>query len=127
MNGGRYIDVLNEKLQTFIAISDANIFQHDSALCHTARIVTEWFREHGIEVLPWPGNSPDINPIENLWQFMKNQLQQGHFSSMAEFKDAIKAIWLTDLSHDYCSSLIDIMPCGIQAILDNNGFHVLMS
>ena len=122
MNGGKYIDVLNEKLQTFMAINDATIFQHDRAPCHTAGIVTEWFRERGIEVLPWPGNSPDINPIENLWQFMKNRLQQRHFSSMTEFKDAIKTIWVTDLTQDYCSSLIDSMPRRIQAILDNNGF-----
>lgn len=105
-----------------MAISDANIFQNDSATCHTARIVTEWFCERGIEVLPWPGNSPDINSIENLWQFMKNQLQQRHFSSMAEFKETIKAIWVTDLSHDYCTSLIDSTPRRIQAIIDNNGF-----
>uniref|UniRef100_A0A8C7K991 Tc1-like transposase DDE domain-containing protein n=1 Tax=Oncorhynchus kisutch TaxID=8019 RepID=A0A8C7K991_ONCKI len=43
------------------------LFQHDGAPCHKEKVITKWLREQNINILgPWPGNSPDLNPIENL-------------------------------------------------------------
>ena len=41
-------------------------FQQDLAPAHSARSIMRWLEDHDIEVLPWPANSPDLNPMENL-------------------------------------------------------------
>ncbi len=42
------------------------IFQHDLAPAHTAKSTKSWLNDHGVGVLDWPANSPDLHPIENL-------------------------------------------------------------
>ncbi len=43
------------------------IFQQDVAPAHTAQSTKSWFNGNGVTVLDWPANSPDLNPIENIW------------------------------------------------------------
>jgi len=45
-------------------------FQQDSALCCTAKKVKEFIKRQGLRLLDWPGNSADINPIENIWKML---------------------------------------------------------
>ncbi len=51
------------------------IFQQDLAPAHTAKSTKSWFNDHGVGVLDWPANSPDLNPIENL-RDERHQTQQ---------------------------------------------------
>jgi len=51
------------------------IFQQDLVPAHTAKSTKTWFNDHGITVLDWPANSPDLNPIENLWGIAKRKMK----------------------------------------------------
>jgi len=50
------------------------IFQQDGAKIHTARDTMAWFAGNNIQVMEWPPNSPDLNPIEHCWKRLKEKL-----------------------------------------------------
>ncbi len=51
------------------------IFQQDLAPAHTTKTTKSWFNDHGVGVLDWPANSPDLNPVENLWGIVKKKMR----------------------------------------------------
>ena len=69
------------------------VFQQDNASVHVSKLSTEFFEKNNIETLKWPAQSPDLNPIENLWAIIKHELRLRNFSDLASLKEEIKRIW----------------------------------
>ena len=45
-----------------------------------AKIVTKWLNDSGVKVLDWVGQSPDMNPIENLWSYLQLKLSESEIT-----------------------------------------------
>ena len=86
-----------------------------------SKVSKELLREKNVDILKWPGNSPDLNPIENLWHVMKNEVADQHPTSMESLKTAIKIVWTQKISPEYCSNLIDSKPRRMAAMVKNRG------
>ncbi len=69
------------------------IFQQDLAPAHTAKGTKSCFNEHGVPVLDWPANSPDLNPIENQWGIVKRKMRDTRPNNADDLKAVIKATW----------------------------------
>ena len=87
----------------------------DNAPCHTANIVKKWSAENYLTVLPWPGNSPDMNPIEDIWD-IERRIQDIDFKNTDELLEKIQKK-LNALPLEYLKKLIDSMPRRVNAIL----------
>ncbi len=70
------------------------IFQQDLAPAHTAKGTKSWLNDHGVTVLDWPANSPDLNPIENLWGIVKRKMRDTRPNNADELKALSKKPWL---------------------------------
>jgi transposase len=85
INGMRFWLILDEKLQFFLHQHQTSHFLQDGALCHKAKIMMTWFQERPqIQLNAWPGNSPDLNPVDNGWAWMKKQLRNENPTRMEE-------------------------------------------
>ena len=102
-------------------IHGCTYFMQDGASVHTAKIVKEWFKTHNIKVLDWPPQSPDFNPIENLWAFMKKELQNYNTTSIPQLKEALLKLWTTGLQMETLIKFADSMPKRIQEVIARKG------
>ncbi len=96
------------------------IFQQDLAPAHTAKGTKSWFNDHGVTVLDWPANSPDLNTIENLSGIVKRKMRDTRPNNADELKATVKETWAS-IPPQQCHKLITSMSRQIEAVIKAKG------
>ncbi len=100
LNATDYLSIVSDHVHPFMTTvypsSDA-YFQQDNAACHKAQIISDWFLENDNEftLLKWPPQSPDLNPIEHLWDVVEREIRimVVQPTNLQQLRDAIMLIW----------------------------------
>lgn len=128
MNSDAYIEVLQRKLIPEMQKQFPNgdgTFQQDLAPCHTSRKVQQFMKNNNINTMTWPGNSPDLNPIENLWGIVKKKLRKHDCTTKTKLIEAILQTWFHDAEiKKMCSTLVHSMPNRVQSVIAAKGGHI---
>ena len=98
-------------------------FLQDLAPFHKAKIVSKWFEDHpNIQLIKCPGNSPDLNPLENMWIFMKNRLKESKCTNLEEPKTKIMNLWTKEMGNiQYLRNFVESMHRCLQDVMDRDG------
>ena len=128
MNSVKYQEILAIKLVPSMQKSfpdESGIFQQDNEPCHTSKKMQNFFKKAKLTGLDWPGNSPDLNPIENLWAIIKKKRFKNCdcFSKTKLIKSIIQIWYNDDEVQNICSTLVDSMPTQILMIINAKGGH----
>jgi transposase len=100
------------------------IFMHDNAPCHAASHTKRTLQALGIEVIDWPPYSPDLNPIEHVWNWMKDYIQK-HYPgklSRAQLEQAVLEAW-DAVPESFLENLIESMERRINSVHMSGGGH----
>ena len=73
--------MLEDKLKIHMAIYECNMFMQDGSPCYCSKLVSDFLKKKNIKMLDWLGDSPDLNPIENLWAILKDKVADERLSS----------------------------------------------
>ena len=74
-----YRQILEENLLPSVSklgLGSNFTFMHDNDPKHTSALVKDWLKKNGIRILQWLSSSPDLNPIENLWDVLEDRVKK---------------------------------------------------
>ena len=126
MTGVRYRDeILDVYVRPYAgAVGPEFILMDDNAHPHRARVVDQYLQQETIVRMDWPARSPDLNPIEHVWNMLQVALsrRRAQSTTVEELGNALLEEW-NNLPIGNIRVLIDSMTRRCQAVIDARGGH----
>ena len=66
----------------------------DGDPAHRSRVVKRWLKDNHVPMLECNRNSPDLNPIENAWNYMKNKVHEAHSTNIQTLMEVLMKLWV---------------------------------
>lgn len=114
-----YQTILNEGLPHIY--SSRYVFQQDGASCHTSRSTAQYLVQKAIRILrPWPSQSPDLSPIENVWSDLKDSMKNRTFRDKTELWQVAKTNF-DAIPNEKILKLYESLPRRVSAVVFAKG------
>lgn len=98
------------------------VFQQDGDPKHTSKLVTNWLQTKRVNVMKWPPQSPDLNPIEHLWSILKKKVAERNPTSRTNLISIVDEEW-NNIQKETTAKLVESMPNRVNAVLMAKGGH----
>lgn len=99
---------------------DSDKFQQDNAPCHKSARTMRWFQKNNTELLDWPAQSPDLNPILHLWDLLKRRVRRHTMNNQEDLKRCLRLEW-NSITVDDCKKLVNSLSKRISAVIKAKG------
>ena len=120
MRGDNYLRVLDHHMLPFWDIHRCNHLMQDGDPAHMSRVVKKWLKDNNVPVLECPRNSPDLNPIENAWKYMKNKVQEAHSTILQTLKKVLMKLSVHIVA-EYFRKFAESMPNILHNVIKAKG------
>uniref|UniRef100_A0A674EIT7 Tc1-like transposase DDE domain-containing protein n=1 Tax=Salmo trutta TaxID=8032 RepID=A0A674EIT7_SALTR len=106
------------------AVGPGFLLMQDNARPHVAGVCQQFLQEEGIDAMDWPARSPDLNPIEHIWDIMSRSIHQRHVAPqiVQELADALVQVW-EEIPQETIRHLIRSMPGRCREVIQAPGGH----
>jgi hypothetical protein len=134
INSEQYCEHTLPLVERHITLHPYLKFMQDNAPAHSSKYTKTWLQTHGITVIKWPPNSPDLNPIEIVWNWIKQWIQevygieidsvesQGKKLRPERLRQMVQQAW-EQITEEDLNSLLRSMHQRCQDIINAHGNH----